>query len=181
MIQQQRSQLPVNTRKQARTSSTLNYSNGGVDVHSFNQSTNKTPIQHLTSSNSKDMFSNIQFSPFSSKSSDSNAPNLHINTQNFLSSNSKQQTQGYLSTSLPAKNNLETIMLNNIGSNRLQENNMFASSNNNNHPNLNKLLNNSENNQSQLFFTESNLDNNPAGKFKLINYLNLKCVQLVVI
>ena len=68
MIQQQRGQLPVNCRKQARTS-TLNTSNRGVDVHSFNQPTNNT-IQHLTSSNSKNMFSNIQFSPFSNNTSD---------------------------------------------------------------------------------------------------------------
>lgn len=146
MQQQQRIQVPLNSRKHARTSElSLTNTGGGVDVHSSQQTGNMTPV-HMTSSNSKDMFSNLQFSPF--LTNQSNQQNFQMSPQHQTSNTMQQQqqpqSQPFLSSSLPATHSFDSMMMilnNNNNSNN--QNNAASTNARNNHPNLNKLLLNS--------------------------------------
>ena len=149
--QQQRGQMPINSRKHARTS-TLSLSTKGVDVHSQSGG-----VQQLTSSNSKDMFSNLQFAPFSNNNNhQQQQQSFQSSQQNHIASNNNQQQQqhhqGFLSSSLPVTTNFDSIMMAN--SNNISE---ISTNQFNNHPNLNKLLLNNNNNNNSHQNVSTNL------------------------
>lgn len=140
MQQQQRGQM--NSRKHARTSA-LSLSTSGVDVHS--QSVGGGNVQQMTSSNSKDMFSNIQFAPFSDNTRQQQQQQAfqmspQQNPHNITSSSNT--SQAFLSSSLPVTTNFDSMMM--VINNKDNNNNQ---ANTNNHPNLNKLLLNSSQQQ----------------------------------
>lgn len=161
------------SRKHART--TVNSS--GVDVHTSNsqqQQQQQQQVQHMTSSNTKNLFSNLQFSPFSSNATSANYPNMNqqqnmVSNQQPLTSNMQfqpQSQQSFLSTSLPASHTLDSMMLilnkNNqvqqqpqqAGLQFKQQNNLYNlvenKTHNQQHPNLNKLLLNNNTTIQQL-------------------------------
>ena len=161
-LQQQRANnLPINGRKHART--VAGYSNaGGVDVHTSNSSLS---VQQVTVTDSKNMFTNLQFLPFSANSQTSSgfqqqSPQHQLNSHNLnqqqqqqnvhhhQQQQQQQQSHAFLSTSLPATHTFDSMMLiyGNTQSSKTPEApkptqySPNTNSNQINHPNLNKLL-----------------------------------------
>ncbi len=164
-ISNKRNHAVINSRKHAR----INNATGGVvDVHhSASNSkiilgTTLTPT--TTTADPNTIFSNIQFLPFNNSNQSQNSNNN--SNQQFQFSKQQQQSNMFLSTSLPPLSNIETIMLiknnnnnqnssnitgatqplsfglhtnmNHFNQQQVQQSNQIK---NNDHPNLNKLLN----------------------------------------
>ncbi len=133
------------SRKHART--TVNSS--GVDVHTSQQQQPQT-VQQLNSTNSKNLFSNLQFSPFNNPnySSTPTATLSQQQPQQPIQSQQQQSQQSFLSTSLPSTHNFDSMMifLNKPPAQPQHTNTLYGlvTQPNKNaqsqHPNLNKLL-----------------------------------------